>query len=89
MDIDHAVRRRQSLGLRTIVAGAVDARSFRREDYGSRQRTNLFASLIMYIDPGAGSVAFQILGAAIIAGLSTLSRVRVAVRGFFGRFRTK
>jgi hypothetical protein len=43
----------------------------------------------MYIDPGAGSVAFQILGASIIAALSTISRVRVAVRGLLGRIRGK
>jgi hypothetical protein len=44
---------------------------------------------LMYIDPGAGSVAFQILGASLIAALSTISRVRVAVRGLFDRFRRK
>jgi len=43
----------------------------------------------MYIDPGAGSIAFQILGAALIAGLSTLSRVRGAMRGFWDRLRNK
>lgn len=43
----------------------------------------------MYIDPGAGSVAFQILGASVIAALSTIARVRVAVRGLLGRFRRK
>lgn len=43
----------------------------------------------MYIDPGAGSVAFQILGASIIAALSMVSRVRMAVRGLFDRLRHK
>lgn len=39
----------------------------------------------MYIDPGAGSIAFQILGASVIAALSTMSRVRAAVRDLLGR----
>ena len=43
----------------------------------------------MYIDPGAGSVAFQILGAAAIAVLSTVSQVRAAVRGWFNQLRRK
>ena len=43
----------------------------------------------MYIDPGAGSIAFQILGASVIAALSMVSRVRVAVRGVLDRFRRK
>ena len=43
----------------------------------------------MYIDPGAGSVAFQILGAAAIAALSAISQVRATVRGWFSRLRRK
>lgn len=43
----------------------------------------------MYIDPGAGSVAFQIIGASVIAALSTITRLRVAVRGLLGRLRRK
>jgi hypothetical protein len=43
----------------------------------------------MYIDPGAGSIAFQILGASVIAALSMISRVRAAVRGMFERLRRK
>lgn len=43
----------------------------------------------MYIDPGAGSVAFQIIGAAAIAVLATLSQVRATVRGWIARLRGK
>ena len=43
----------------------------------------------MYIDPGAGSIAIQIIGAGLVAVLSTVSRVRVAVRGLWGRLRGK
>ena len=43
----------------------------------------------MYIDPGAGSVAFQIIGASVIAALSMVSRVRVAIRGLLDRIRHK
>jgi hypothetical protein len=75
---------------RAVVAGGVDARSFHCEDsWFVDKALTFFSSPTMYIDPGAGSVAFQILGAVIIAGLSTLSRVRMAMRGFFDRFRTK
>jgi hypothetical protein len=43
----------------------------------------------MYIDPGAGSLAIQVLGAGIIAVLSTVTRVRGFVRGVVDRFRRK
>jgi hypothetical protein len=43
----------------------------------------------MYIDPGAGSIAIQIIGAGVVAVLSTVSRVRVAVRGLWSRLRRK
>ena len=43
----------------------------------------------MYIDPGAGSLAIQAIGAGIIAVLSTVTRVRRFVRSAVERLRRK
>jgi hypothetical protein len=43
----------------------------------------------MYIDPGAGSLAIQVIGAGVIAVLSTFARVRSFARGMVERLRRK
>jgi hypothetical protein len=43
----------------------------------------------MYIDPGAGSIAIQVIGAGLVAVLSTMSRVRSLVRALMDRLRGK
>jgi hypothetical protein len=43
----------------------------------------------MYIDPGAGSIAIQVIGAGLIALLSAVGKVRSAVRSFVNRLREK
>ena len=40
---------------------------------------------MLYVDPGLGSMVFQVLAAGVVAGLLTLARIRTAIRGFFKR----
>jgi len=43
----------------------------------------------MYIDPGAGSILLQVVGASVVAVAASFSRVRHAIGSFVRRIRRK
>ncbi|HKG94837.1 MAG TPA: hypothetical protein VKA84_23180 [Gemmatimonadaceae bacterium] len=43
----------------------------------------------MYIDPGAGSILLQVIGAGVVAVAATFSQVRRSVSSIWHRWRGK
>jgi hypothetical protein len=41
----------------------------------------------MYIDPGAGSLLFQVIAAGAVGVLASVSRIRRAIANFFAKLR--
>lgn len=63
-----------------------------RRLYGTRQClafSQLHPFATMYIDPGAGSLLFQVIAAGAVGLLASIGRLRRAIADFFAKLRRR